>query len=52
MLIIEKLVKGEEGKVVPVHSVMAYRGSEGVISLILNLGARWRWVDDLTPWLL
>jgi len=28
MLIIEKLLKGEEGKVVPVYSMMAYRGSE------------------------
>jgi len=52
MCIIEKLVKGEEGKVILVHSVMAYRGSEGVTSVILNLCARWRWVDDLTPWLL
>jgi len=52
MLIIEKLVKGEEGKVDPVHSVMACRGSEGVTSVILNFRARWRWMDDLTPWLL
>jgi len=52
MLIIEKMVKGEEGKVIPVHSVMAYRGSEGVASVIFNLRARWRRVNDLTPWLL
>jgi hypothetical protein len=51
MRITEKLVKGEEGKVIAIHSVTAYRGSEGITSLVLNLGARWRWVDDLTPWL-
>jgi hypothetical protein len=36
MLIIEKQVKGEDGKVAPVNSVMAYTGCEGVTSLILN----------------
>lgn len=33
-----------KGKVVPVHSMKAYGGSGSRISLILNLGTRWKLV--------
>jgi len=26
----------------------AYRGNRGIAPLVLNLGARWRWVVNLT----
>jgi hypothetical protein len=38
-----------EVKAVPVHAVKAYRGSRRRAPLILNLGARWKWVVSLTP---
>jgi len=31
-----------KGKVVSVHATKAYRGSRGVLPLILNLGTKWR----------
>jgi len=37
-------------KVVPVHTIKAYRGSRGIAPLILNLYSRWRGVVNLhTP---
>jgi hypothetical protein len=33
-----------------VYAMQAYRGSRGVAPLILNLGSRWRWVVNFTPW--
>jgi hypothetical protein len=41
--------KKAKGKVVPVHTINAYRGSRGVAPLSLNLGARWRTVVSITP---
>jgi len=44
-------------KVVPVHTMKAYRGSRGIAPLILNLYSMWRGVVNLhtqatlsTPW--
>jgi len=37
-----------KGKVVSVHAIKAYRGSRGVLPLILNLGTKWRWVVIFT----
>jgi hypothetical protein len=38
-----------KGKVL-VHVMKAYRENRGIAPLILNLGARWRWVINITPW--
>jgi hypothetical protein len=35
--------------VVPVHAMKAYRGRSGIAPVILNLGAKWRWVVNITP---
>jgi hypothetical protein len=37
------------GKVVPVHNMKACRGSKGIPPLILDLGAKWRWVVNIMP---
>jgi hypothetical protein len=37
-----------EGKLFPVHTVKAYRGSRGLFPLILNHSARWRFVVSFT----
>ena len=45
-----KHLKGKgQGKILLVNSMKAYRGSRHVPS-ILNLGARWRLVVNITPW--
>ena len=31
-----------KGKVVPVHSIKAYRGRRGIAPLILNIGTKWK----------
>ena len=36
-------------KGVPDHAVKAYRGTRGVAPVILNLGARWKWVFSIAP---
>jgi hypothetical protein len=36
-----------EIKVFPVHVTKAYRGSSGIAPLILNFGARWRFVVNI-----
>ena len=41
-----------KGKVFPLHSMEGYRGSRGIVPLILNLGRRWRWVVNFITWLL
>jgi hypothetical protein len=38
-----------KGKVVPVHTMKAYRRSRGMAPFILHLGARWRRVVNFTP---
>jgi len=38
-----------QGKFVPVHTMKAHRGSRGISPLVLNFGARSRWVVSLTP---
>ena len=38
-----------KGKEVPVHFTQAYRGNRGLVSLILNLGTKWRRVVKNTP---
>jgi hypothetical protein len=30
-----------KGKIVPVHTTKAYKGTRGIAPLILNLGTRW-----------
>jgi hypothetical protein len=43
MLIVMKIqVKMEKDKVVPQHTLKAYRGSRGITPLILKLGTSWR----------
>jgi hypothetical protein len=42
------LIKGK-GKFVPVHTVKSYRESRGTMSVILNLGTRWRF-GQLHTW--
>ena len=39
-----------EGKMVRLHSMKAYRVSEGAAPLILNLGTRRSWMVSLAPW--
>jgi hypothetical protein len=46
------MVKQNDGKVVPLHTIKAYRGSRGRDPLTVNLGTRWRWLVCLTPRLL
>jgi len=36
-------------KIVPVHTVKAYRGSTGIAPLSFNLGTRWTWVINFMP---
>jgi hypothetical protein len=43
----EKLVKSK-GNIIPVYAMMTYTGSKGIAPLILNLGARWRWMVNFT----
>jgi hypothetical protein len=50
LLLLDRVVK--KGRFVPVHAMKAYRGSRCLALLILNLGARWRRVVDITPQLL
>ena len=38
-----------EVKVVPVHTMKAYRGSSGIVPLILNHDTIWRRVANFTP---
>ena len=38
----------DKGKVVPVHTMKAYRGRRGIGPLILNLSTRWKWVANFT----
>jgi hypothetical protein len=42
----DRKVKGN----VLVHVMGAYRENRGIAPLILNLGARWRWVINISPW--
>ena len=35
--------------VIPIHAMKAYRRSSGTAPLILNLGARWWWLVNITP---
>ena len=35
-----------------VHTIPEHRFSRGIAPLILNLGTRWRWVVNFTPWML
>ena len=42
-------ISAERGNVFTVDVTKAYRGSGGIASLILNFGARWRWVVNVTP---
>ena len=37
------------GTVFDVCALKVYRGSRGILPLILNLGTRWRWVASLPP---
>jgi hypothetical protein len=37
-----------KGKVVPVHSMKAYKGSRSIALLIHNFDIRWRWVVNFT----
>jgi hypothetical protein len=39
-----------KSKVVPVHTIQAYRRSRGTVPLILNLNTRLRQVVNFTPW--
>ena len=41
--------KSLKGKVTPFHTVKAYGGSTGIVSLILNFCARWSLVVDFRP---
>jgi hypothetical protein len=41
--------KRKKGEFFPVHAMKAYRGSRHIVSLILNLGTRWRCVFNFTP---
>jgi len=36
-------------KIVPVHTMKAYRGSTGIAPLSFNLGTRWTWVINFMP---
>jgi hypothetical protein len=37
-------------KVAPVHAIKAHGGGSGdLVPLILNVGARWRWLVNFTP---
>jgi len=31
-----------KGKVIPAHAMKAHKGSRGIVSVTLNLGARWK----------
>jgi len=34
-------------KVVPLHNMKAYAGSNGIAPLILNHSSRWRWIVSI-----
>jgi len=44
--------KQGKGKVFPVHTMTAYRGSRGIATLILNLSTRWGIVVKFLLWVL
>jgi hypothetical protein len=46
------LMENKSNGEVPVHTVKAYRGNRDIAPLILNLGASWRRVVSITPFLL
>jgi hypothetical protein len=40
----------QKGKIFPVQAMKAYMGRRVTTPLILNLGTRWMWVVNFTPW--
>jgi len=39
-----------EGKLPPLQSLKAYRGSRSIAPLVLNLGNKWKSAVNYTPW--